>query len=115
MVSNIYDTDKRKLLSSLSHGAIFLSTLVFSVGVPLTILLVSDDPVVKDNARESINFHFNVWLYGIIFGLLCFVLIGFPLLAILFIIQWVMPVLAILHCFNAPDSVYRYPFIFRIL
>ena len=115
MVPNIYDTDKRKLLSALCHGAIFLSTLVLSAGVPLAILIISDDPVVKDSAKESLNFHFNVWLYGIIFGLLCFVLIGFPLLAILFIVQWVMPVFAILHCFSTPDTAYRYPFIFRLL
>ena len=115
MFSNVYDTDKRKLLSSLCHGAIFFSALVFSVGVPITILFISDDPVVKDNAKESINFHFNVWLYGIVFGLLCWVLIGFPLVAILFIVQWVMPVLAILHCLSDTDTVYRYPFIFRVL
>ncbi|MHC5728327.1 MAG: DUF4870 domain-containing protein, partial [Nostoc sp.] len=66
----MYDTDKRKLLSALSHGAIFFSTTLVSVGIPIAILLVSDDPVVKENARESINFHFNVWLYALILGTL---------------------------------------------
>ena len=110
-----YDQDKRKLLSALAHGSIFLSSLIVSVGIPIAILFVSDDPLVKDNAREAINFHFNVWLYELIFGLLCFVLIGFPLLAILFIVHWTLPILAIIHSLSKPDQPYRYPFIFRLL
>ncbi|MBD2460474.1 DUF4870 domain-containing protein [Oscillatoria sp. FACHB-1407] len=114
-METLYDSDKRKLLSSACHGSIFISALLLSAGIPLAILFVSDDPVVKENAKESLNFHFNVWLYGIIFGLLCFVLIGYPLLGILFIVNMVMPVLAIIKCLNNPDDVFRYPFIFRIL
>jgi len=68
----MYDSDKRKLLSALCHGAIFFSTTIVSIGLPIAILFVSDDPVVKDNAKESINFHFNVWLYGAILGALFF-------------------------------------------
>ena len=110
-----YDVDKRKLLSALSHGSIFLSSLVFSVGVPIAILFVSEDPVVKENAKEAINFHFNVWLYGVIFGMLCIILIGFPLLAILFAVHWTLPILAIFQCLSNPNQAYRYPFIFRLV
>jgi len=112
---NAYDVDKRKLLSGLSHGSIFLSSLVLSVGIPIAILFVTEDPIVKENAKEAINFHFNVWLYGIIFGLLCLVLIGFPLLGILFIVHWTLPVVAILRCLSTPEQSYRYPFTFRLL
>lgn len=109
------DTDKRKLLSIVSHASIFISSLVVAAGIPIAILLVSDDAIVKENAKEAINFHFNVWLYGIIFGILCWVLIGIPLLAVLFLVHWVMPVLAILSCLNNPTQPYKYPFIFRLL
>ena len=61
----MYDSDKRKLLSLVCHGAIFFSTLLFSIGAPIAVLLVSDDPVVKENATEAINFHLNVWFYSI--------------------------------------------------
>lgn len=111
----MYDTDKRKLLSALSHGSIFFSLSVVSIGIPLAVLFVSDDPVVKDNAKEALNFHFNVWLYGIIFGILTWVLIGFLLLGILQVVNVILPILAILHCLSKPDSGYRYPFIFRLL
>ncbi len=109
-----YDPDKRKLLSGLSHGSIFFSGLVLSVGIPISIMLVSEDPVVKENAKEAINFHFNVWLYGIIFGILVLVGIGFILLGILFIVQWVMPIIAIVKSLNDPDQPFHYPFIFRL-
>jgi hypothetical protein len=112
---NVYDTDKRKILSSLCHASIFFSSLVVAAGVPVAIWFVSEDPVVKANAQEAINFHFNVWLYGIIFGVLAWVLIGLPLLAILFVVHWTLPVLAILQCLNNPEQPYRYPFIFRLL
>ncbi|MBE9077534.1 DUF4870 domain-containing protein [Romeria aff. gracilis LEGE 07310] len=110
-----YDMDKRKLLSAVSHGSIFLTATVLSVGIPIAVMFVSDDPVVKNNAKEAINFHFNMWLYGVIFGLLTLVLIGWPLLGILFLVSIVMPILAILSSLNRPETVYRYPFIFRLL
>jgi hypothetical protein len=108
------DSGNRKILSAVSHGSIFFSTFVLSVGIPLVIYILSTDSVVKESAKEAINFHFNVWLYSIIFGLLTFILIGWPLLAILWIVQLVMPILAIVHSFKNPDTVYRYPFIFRL-
>jgi len=111
----MYDPDKRKLLSGLAHGSIFLSLLGVSIGIPLAILFVSEDPVVKENAKEALNFHFNVWLYGIIFGVLIFFLIGFPLLWILQLVNVVLPILAIFQALSNPDQPYRYPFIFRLL
>ena len=67
-MQDMYDSDKRKLLSTLSHGSIFFSTAIVSIGIPVAVLFVSDDPVVKENAKEAINFHLNVWLYGAILG-----------------------------------------------
>ena len=111
----MYDSDKRKLLSVLSHGAIFLSATLLSVGLPIAILFLSEDPVVKGNARESINFHLNIYLYGVIFGLLTVVLIGVPLLLILLAVSWIMPIVAIVKVLSDPTLVYRYPFIFRLV
>jgi uncharacterized Tic20 family protein len=110
-----FDRDKRKLLSAVSHGSIFLSQLLLSAGIPLALWVISDDPVVKDNAREVLNFHLNVWVYSIIFGILTWVLIGWLFLGLLAIFQIVMPVLAILASLRNPESAYRYPFIFRVL
>lgn len=114
----MYDPDKRKLLSALAHGSIFLSSTVISVGIPIALLLVTEDPVVKDNAKEAINFHFNVWLYEVIVGALVFItlgLLGIFLIPLFFLFHWVPPVLAILKSLGNPDQPYHYPFIFRIL
>ena len=111
----MYDPDKRKLLSSLAHGSIFFSATIVSIGIPIALLFVSEDPVVRDNAKEALNFHINLWVYGIIFGVLTLVLIGWLFLGILGLVNFVMPILAILQSLSNPDQTYRYPFIFRIL
>ncbi|NES93394.1 DUF4870 domain-containing protein, partial [Okeania sp. SIO2B9] len=87
------DADKRKILSALCHGAIFLSTTIVSVGIPIAILLLTNDSVVKSNAKESLNFHINIYIYAIIFGILIWLLIGIPLLVLLAIISFVMPII----------------------
>jgi hypothetical protein len=117
------DLSKRKLLSVLSHGAIFFSTTLISVGLPIAILFVSDDPVVHSNAKESINFHFNVWFYGAILGALVW-LVGWlilpliilgPLVGIGYLIHWGLTIWAIFNVVTDPDQPVRYPFIFRLL
>ncbi|BAY38948.1 hypothetical protein NIES2111_32980 [Nostoc sp. NIES-2111] len=107
--------EQRKLLSALSHGAIFFSSTIVSIGIPIAILLLNEDPVVKENARESLNFHINLYIYGIISALLVLVGIGILLLIALGIISFVLPIIAIIKVFNEPDLPYRYPFIFRLV
>jgi uncharacterized Tic20 family protein len=122
MEHRMYDSDKRKLLSALSHGAIFFSTTVVSVGLPMALLLVSDDPVVKDNAKESINFHLNVWFYGAILGSLFFLtgwlvlplVVLLPLAGLGYLLHWGLTIWAITKVFANPDTPIRYPFIVRI-
>ncbi len=55
------DLTKRKLLSGLCHGSIFLSATLVSVGIPIAIYLISDDEIVKGNAQEALNFPTN-WM-----------------------------------------------------
>jgi len=109
------DIDQRKLLSALAHGSIFFSALVVAIGIPIVILFVSDDEVTKENAREALNFHINLWIYGVIFGILTLLLIGWVLLGILGIVSLVMPIIGILQVLTNPYKAYRYPFIFRLL
>lgn len=112
------ETDKRKLLSALAHGSIFISALVASVGIPIAIFFISEDSVVKENAKEAINFHFNVWLYGVILGFLSFItlgLAGFLFGGIWLLVHWGLSAWAIAHCLSTPEQPFRYPFIFRLL
>ena len=109
------DLNQGKLLSALCHGAIFFSSMLLSVGIPLVILFTTEDAVVKANARESINFHINLYIYAIIFGLLSVVLIGIPLLIGLGIVSFILPIMALIKILDDPSQPYRYPFIFRLI
>lgn len=113
----MYDPDKRKLLSAISHGAIFFSTTLVSVGIPIAVLFVSDDPIVKENAKEAINFHLNVWFWALVIGVLVTISFGllFPLAGLGFLIHWGLTILAIVKVLSRPDESFRYPFIVRLL
>ncbi len=114
----MYDTDKRKLLSALCHGAIFFSTTLVSIGIPIFILFVSNDLVVKENAKESINFHLNVWVYGFIIGILTTITLGFllPLAGLFYLLHWGLTIWALFYVLRDDvTTAFRYPFIFRIL
>ena len=109
------NSGKRKLLSILCHSAIFFTSLVVSIGVPIAILLISDDPVVQGSAKESINFHITMWIYSVIVGILMWLLIGWLFVPILIAIEVIMPIFAILASLRRPHEVYRYPLIFRFV
>ena len=110
-----YDPDRRKILSASAHAAALVGWACVFVLVPIAILLLSDDPVVQDNAKQSLNFQINIIVYGIIFFLLSFVLIGLPFLILLPIVSFILPIFAIVHVASKPDRPYRYPFVFRFL
>jgi hypothetical protein len=116
--------DRRRLLSGLSHGSIFFSTTLISIGIPIAIYFIADDSVIKTNAKESINFHFNVWFWataiGVPVGILSWLTFGlagfllFPVIALGFLIHWGLTAWALFHCISQPDEAFRYPFIFRV-
>jgi uncharacterized protein len=82
-------------------------------------LIISEDPVVKANAKESLNLHLNLWVGWGIVAFLFATVVGIPfaiILAIpLLLLSFVMPILAILKILQAPSTQYRYPFIFHLL
>jgi uncharacterized protein len=114
---------KRKLFSLLCHGSIFLGSLLFTSLIPLAVLLLFDDPIIKQTAKETLNYHFNIWLYGAISaGLIAF----FTVLIITIPLTWLIggalalftlvpPIFGILATLNNPNEPYRYPFIWRLL
>jgi hypothetical protein len=113
-----FDPNKRKFLSAGSHASIFISALIASIAIPIAILFVSEDPVVKDNAKEAINFHLNVWLLGgliAVFSFLTLGLFGFIFGPLWLLYHWGLTIWAIIHCLNEPESAFRYPFILRLL
>jgi hypothetical protein len=108
------DTGTRKILSAVSHGSIFFNALILSIGVPIAILLVSKDSVIKESAKEAINFHLNMWFWWTVAGILAWLLIGIPMLVVLGIVNFIMPIFGIVHSITKPDTVFRYPLILRL-
>jgi uncharacterized protein len=109
------DPDTRKILSALCHGASLFSYTLICLGVPIAILLTSEDPIVKKNAKESLNFQINIIFYLIICFFLSFLIVGIPLLFVLIILSLILPIVAIVRVAGEPDKPYYYPFIFRLL
>ena len=111
-------SDRIKLLSAVAHGSIFISVTVIAVGIPIAILIISDNSVIQANAKEAINFHFNVWLVGIIIGALSSItlgILGLILFPLWFIYTCILSVWAIIYCLKNIDKPFRYPFILRLL
>jgi hypothetical protein len=107
--------DQRKLLSAISHASIFFSSTIVSIGIPIAILFITNDPIVKENAKEALNFHLNLFIYAAIFALLILVGIGILLLIALGIVSFIVPIIALIQVLSDPNQPYRYPFIFRLV
>lgn len=83
--------------------------------VPLVLWLVKRDewPYVNQHGKEALNFNISFTIYAIISAVLCIVLIGFVLLAALFIMSIVFVIQATLSA--SKGEYYRYPLIFRFI
>jgi uncharacterized protein len=117
------NSGKRKLFSLLCHSSIFLGSLIIPSAIPLAILILFEDSVIKDTAKETLNYHFNIWLYGAITaGLVTFftaLIVTIPLAwaigGLFYLFHLVPPIFGILATLNNPNEPYRYPFIWRLL
>lgn len=81
-----------------------------SILVPAIIWLLrrNDDPFIDAHGRESLSFQVSLLIYCIVAAILCFVLIGFVLLPVLYIFGLVVVIKASMR---ANDGLpYRYPF-----
>ena len=111
----IQDPDKRKLLSALCHGACFFCSTFVSIGIPIAILLSVDDPVVKENAKEALNFQISMYIWALIGVVLVFVLVGFAILLGLVVFNFVAPIIAMVSVLSDSERRYRYSFIFHFV
>ncbi len=101
-----------RLWSVLCH----LSTFI-GVGfiLPLVVYLVMrhDSEYVAANAREALNFHISVLIYGLVCCLLMFVVVGFFLVGALAIAALILSVIAAVKA--SEGQCYRYPLTMRLV
>jgi outer membrane protein assembly factor BamD (BamD/ComL family)/uncharacterized Tic20 family protein len=107
----------RPILSVACHGSILFVSGLLPILIPIVIWIVSQDTVVKENAKEALNFYITVFVWAIALAILSVILIRISLVlifllgALLLIFSWVMPILAIVQCIQKPDKPVIYPFI----
>ena len=101
-----------KIWSMLSH----LSALL-GVGflLPLVVYLAmrKESEYVATNAREALNFHITVLIYGLCCIPLVFILIGIPLLIVLGLGSLVLAIIATIKA--SDGQCYRYPLTLRLV
>ncbi|RAW45803.1 DUF4870 domain-containing protein [Halorubrum sp. 48-1-W] len=93
-------------LAALSHA----SALVASVLGPVLFLVLADDDdrLVKENAKNSLNFQIVMFVAFMISGILTIVVIGLLLIPVFAIIDLVLVLIATVKANNG--EVYEYPY-----
>jgi uncharacterized Tic20 family protein len=83
---------------------------------PLVVWLIkrADMPMVDRHGKEALNFQITVMIAFLVCIPLCFILIGFVLMAVVGIGALVLTIMAAVKVSNG-DYEYRYPFTIRLL
>lgn len=102
----------------LCHASALLGFVIPGAGHILTPLIVwlvkrGESSEVDAHGKESLNFQITMLLYNIVAGILCLVLIGFALLAILHLLNLVLVIIASIRA--SEGKLYRYPFTLRLI
>lgn len=93
----------------------FFAPFVGNIVAPLIIYLMKKDesPFVAEQSRESLNFQISVCIYWLISGVLAIILIGFLLLAAVWVAGVILTIIASVKAANG--EAYRYPLTIRLI
>jgi uncharacterized Tic20 family protein len=82
---------------------------------PLVVWLVKrgDSPEIDAHGKESLNFQISMLIYDAIAAILCIVLIGIPILIVLWILNTVFVIVASIQV--SEGKFYRYPMTIRFI
>ena len=101
-----------KIWSLLSHLSGFIG-LPFLLPLVVYLAMKGDSEYVTANAREALNFHISLLIYGVCCIPLVFIVIGIPVLILLALASCI---LAIVAAIKASDGgCYRYPLTIRLV
>lgn len=101
-----------KLWIVLCHLSVFFG---FAILLPLIVFLVKKDEsaAVAFHAKEALNFHISVFIYGLCCILLIFMIIGLPMLIVLGMAVLILSIVAAVR--GADGHEYRYPLTIRFI
>lgn len=112
---NTANTGESSLMSILAHLCALFTSLCVSILGPIVILAIADNDVVKQNARESLNFQISMIIYALISFALMLVGIGFVTIFIVALWSLIAPIIAMIKVANHPQTPHRYAMIFHFL
>jgi uncharacterized Tic20 family protein len=102
----------------LAHASALLGLFFHFLGHLLGPLIVwlakrGDSPEIDAHGKESLNFQLSMLIYDAIAFLLCFVLIGIPILILLWVLNTVLVIVASIKA--SEGKLYRYPLTIRLI
>ena len=82
---------------------------------PLIVWLLKrgDAPEIDAHGKESLNFQLSMLIYDAVAVILCFVLIGIPILLLLWVLNTVLVIIASIKA--SDGELYRYPLTIRFI
>jgi uncharacterized Tic20 family protein len=82
---------------------------------PLIVWLVKrgESTEIDAHGKESLNFQLSILIYDAVAAILCLVLIGFPILILLWVLNTVFVIIASVKA--SEGQLYRYPFTIRFI
>lgn len=113
-------TGDEKSWSMFAHLAAFVAMvpLIPVIGMvlgPLVVWLMKKEsmPLVAENGKEALNFNISMFIAYCVALILCFILIGIPLLFGLIIFHFVVTIMAAIKA--SEGGVYKYPFSLKLV
>ena len=109
--NNLTPSNDDKNIATVTH----LSGTVFSF-IPALIVWIlkkEDNTYIADQAKEALNFQITVLISQFIAAILAWVLIGFILIPIIWILNVVFCIIAAIS--SSKGETYRYPFCLRLI
>jgi len=96
-------------LAVVAHIAGFVTSILG----PLVIYLLADDEFAKRNAANALNWQIMVIIYGTVAGMLALVAIGFVLIPVILLLNFVFCVIAAVKASNG--ETWSYPITYNLL
>jgi uncharacterized Tic20 family protein len=96
-----------------SHLSVFLGIGFLLAPLVIYLAMKDESEYVAANAREALNFHISVLLYGLCCIPLCLIFIGLPLLILLGVAMYIFAIVATIKA--ADGGCYRYPLTIRLV
>lgn len=104
--------------TALCHASALLGVFLHFPGhllAPLIVWLMKRDesPEIDAHGKEAVNFQLSMLLYNLIAAVFCLILIGFVFLAVLWVLNAVLVIIAAIQA--SDGKFYRYPMTIRFI